>query len=166
MSIAVSNIIRFAAVIIVQVAILNHLHLTALLTPMLYIWCLLMLPIKLPKWAELLIGFALGLLMDVCTNTLGLQAFSCVLIAYLRPIILRNTVPDWERVLATPTMHEIGWGAYLKTIIPLTLLHHSIVILMQNFSFEGILYTVASIFLSSVIVILTMLVCDLFLHRP
>ena len=163
---AVSNILRFVVVIIVQVVLLNHLHFTPLLTPMLYVWCLLMLPVKLPKWAELLIGFGLGLLMDISTNTLGLQTFSCVLIAFLRPMILRNAVPDWERLLASPTMHEIGWGAYLKTVIPLTFLHHSIVILMQNFSLAGIEYTLANIFLSTIVAVLTMIVCDLFLYRP
>ena len=166
MNIVASNILRFVIVLTVQVVLINHLHLSALLTPLLYIWCLLLLPVKLPRRLELFVGFVTGLLMDICCNTLGLQAFSCTLIAFIRPYILRSTVPDWERLLSTPTMNEIGWGAYLKTIIPLTLLHHTIVIFLQNFSFAGIVYTIANILLSSVVVIFAMIVCDLLLYRP
>ena len=50
---------------VLQVLLINRLQLGGVCHPFIYILPLLTMPITLPRWADMLIGLAAGLLMDV-----------------------------------------------------------------------------------------------------
>lgn len=84
--------IRHTLVIIlislVQALVLNHIHLLHFATPMLIVYPLLMLRSDTALWALPCIGFAIGLVNDMFTNTPGIGAFSLTAIAMMRPRVL------------------------------------------------------------------------------
>ena len=59
---------------VLQVLLINRLQLGGVCHPFIYILPLLTMPITLPRWADMLIGLAAGLLMDVFCNSLGVHA--------------------------------------------------------------------------------------------
>ena len=59
----------------------------------LYISVILFLPNTLPVSGVIIIAFFIGLSVDVFSNTAGLHASACVLIAFLRSYILKILFP-------------------------------------------------------------------------
>ena len=59
------QIVRYIVVMMLQVLLFDQLQLWGACHPYIYILCLLMLPITLPRSADLLIGAAVGLIMDI-----------------------------------------------------------------------------------------------------
>jgi rod shape-determining protein MreD len=61
----ITSILRFVVLILVQVLILNNIHLGGYINPYLYVLFILLLPIETPKWAVLILAFFLGLGVDI-----------------------------------------------------------------------------------------------------
>ena len=75
------NIFSFIVLIVLQVLVLNNVQFLGFLNPYIYILFILSLPVKFPRWITLILGFVLGLIIDVFSNTIGTHAFATVLIA-------------------------------------------------------------------------------------
>ena len=83
----------FVVLCLVQVLILNHIHLFDVAIPLLYVYFTITFQRGTPKWMILLWSFALGLAIDVFSNTPGLASGSLTLIAVIQPYLLELFVP-------------------------------------------------------------------------
>ena len=83
----------FVVLCVVQILVLNHIHLFDVAIPLLYIYFAITFHRNYPKWAILLWCFALGLAIDVFSNTPGLAAGSLTLIGAIQPYLLEVFVP-------------------------------------------------------------------------
>ena len=88
-----NRLIMFVALWLAQVLILNRIHLFDVATPLLYVFFVITFRRSSPKWQILLWCFALGLLIDVFSNTPGLAAGSMTLMAVVQPYLLELFVP-------------------------------------------------------------------------
>ena len=79
--------------VMVQVLILNRVHLFGVATPLLYVYFVLQLERNTPRWAVMVWAFALGLSIDTFANTAGVTAGSLTLIGLLQPYVLGLFVP-------------------------------------------------------------------------
>ena len=124
------NILRFVVLLILQVLLFNHLNGWGLCHPYIYIMALICMPL-LPRWADMLIAFALGFVMDMFCSSLGIHTAACVLIAYLRPLLLAKMVQDPERVMQDVSVDTVGLSQFVRLTVALCLLHHGVVFLMD-----------------------------------
>ena len=133
MSDLVKNIFRLIVFILVQVYILDKIHLHRFVIPVLYYLFILWLPFSLSRISLLLIGFAAGLSLDYFTNTPGLHAAACVLIAYARPFIINLLTPkdSAEFNYREPSPRAMGWAPYTVYAFVMTLLHHTYLYLLE-----------------------------------
>lgn len=133
MSDLVKNIFRLIVFILVQVYILDKIHLHRFVIPVLYYLFILWLPFSLSRISLLLIGFATGLSLDYFTNTPGLHAAACVLIAYARPFIINLLTPkdSAEFNYREPSPRAMGWTPYTVYAFVMTLLHHTYLYLLE-----------------------------------
>ena len=154
MNIWISNILRFAICILLQVLIINNLNVMGICTPLLYVYFLIALPPQLPRWAELLIGAATGLIIDIFCNSLGINMAACVLVSYLRPLLLSAMVQEKQRLTETINSKNIGMATYLRLIAIIIAAHHTVVIMLDSFTFHYFYLTLLNIILSSVITFL------------
>jgi len=105
----------------------------------------------------LIIAFITGLAIDSVFNTGGIHAFSSVMVAYLRPFILRfiSNPYDLEQTVR-PGIKSIGFNNFVKYAAILLLVHNLAIVYLEVFSFS-------SFFLNFVIALintaLTLLVC-------
>ena len=83
----------FVVLCVIQILVLNHIHLFDIAIPLLYIYFAITFHRNYPKWAILLWCFALGLAIDVFSNTPGLAAGSLTLIGTIQPYLLEVFVP-------------------------------------------------------------------------
>lgn len=161
MNLWIENILRYLLLFMLQILLINHLQLLGVCHPCIYILFLLALPVSLPRWAELLIGFGTGLIMDIFCDSLGVHAAACTLIAYLRPLIIRKLVQENERITGTPDSGTFGHLTYIKYVVLLTLIHHTAVFCLAAFSWHNWWLTLLQIVVSSIVSIGLILGYDL-----
>lgn len=135
---------RFCLLVAVQALILNKINLrwwTApgsfpLFVPYLYPVLLLLLPFSTRIPVVMIVGFLLGLAVDVFSNTMGMHAAACVLMAYLRPNILTTLLPKHltEYGLLEPSVKVMGWVPFFTYAAVLFLAHHLLYFLLEFWS--------------------------------
>ena len=97
---ATRRILLFVLLILVQVLILNHIHLFGYATP-------------LPYVATLLVSFALGAVIDLFSNTPGAAMGSLTLIGLIQPPLLEVFVPRDSAEDLEPSMKTLGVNKFI-----------------------------------------------------
>ena len=78
----------FVVFCLLQVMILNHIHLFGFITPLFYVYFLLSFEYNYPRWGILLWAFVMGVILDTFTNTPGVAAASMTFVAFIQPYFL------------------------------------------------------------------------------
>lgn len=151
MNIWAENILRFVAVLSLQLLLIDHLQFLGICHPYIYLLFLLALPISISRWAELAIGFLTGAIMDMFANTPGVHIAACTAVAYCRPLLIKKIFSDSERLTGTPNGKSIGRITYLKYTSILVALHHILLFSLAAFSWHCWWITLAQIVVSSVV---------------
>jgi len=156
----------FILLILLQGLILNNVALFGYVNPYLYILFILFLPISTPKWLVLILGFFLGLSIDVFSSTLGLHTSATVFLAFCRPYVLKLIKPrdDYE-FGALPNIYHLGLIWYLTYISILVFLHHFFLFFIEAFKFSQFFDTLFRTILSSIFTIITILIVQLFSYK-
>ena len=136
---------------VLQVLLINRLQLGGVCHPFIYILPLLMMPITLPRWADMLIGLVAGLLMDVFCNSLGVHAAACIMLMYMRRHLIPLWVNDTERLTDIISMQTIGIAPFLKYTSLLVVAHHLMVFFLTAWTFQLWWYTLLTTLVSSII---------------
>jgi|SRR5574344_3094681 rod shape-determining protein MreD len=120
---------------LVQVLVLNRIHLLECATPLLYVYFVMGFPRNYPKWGVLLWSFVLGFILDTFSNTPGVSAASLTLIAAIQPyffnLFIQQDAPD-DMI---PSVASIGWGKYSFYAFVLVLLYSLVFFTLETFSF-------------------------------
>ena len=147
------NWLRYIGILVLllflQVFVLDNLHWLGLVHPFVYLWAFMMLPIELPRWLQMVIGAAIGMIMDMFTHAPGIHMAACVMVAYLRPLLVERYVQDIDRMKGAVTISAIGSGNYHRLLAVLVVVHHTIVFMLEAFTFSHFGFTLLQIILSS-----------------
>ncbi len=128
------NFLRFFLLVLIQVVLLKNIIIYNLNIPFLYILFIFLLPFKTPKWLLFLLSFLIGLLVDVFSNTLGLHAAACTVIAFLRILYISVTVQnDSLETETTPHLSTMGFRWFFFYALLLTFAHHFCLYMFEVF---------------------------------
>lgn len=153
----IKHITRLVAALLLQILLIGNLQLMGVCEPFIYIVFLLMMPTRFPAWADMLIGAALGLVMDIFCNSLGIHMGAAVLICYLRQPIIQNLVMDYDRLKGEISSATIGMENYIKYATVLTVIYHTVVFAVSAWSMAHIGLTLLTIVVSSIISLILIL---------
>ena len=152
------NIKRFVFLILLQVMILNHVQWGGFINPYVYILFIMMLPLETPRWMMLMLALLTGLLIDMFGNTGGIHAAATVLIAFLRPDVLRLVSPREDYDSETPlTPQRMGLKWFITYSSIMVLIHHFAFFYIEVFRFSEFFITFFKVILNSVITMLIIL---------
>ena len=168
MSNLIKNIIRFCLFILAQVFILNQIPpLHQLVTPYVYFLFILWLPFKMGRRMQMLLAFALGFALDCFSNSYGMHAAACVLIAYLRPFLINLLISQEgaESNYNEPSVQSMGFTPYLTYVTILTFIHHSFLYFLQALQTGGYFYFFLKSLVSTAISLLLILLLELLFPR-
>ncbi len=126
--------------LVVQVVVLNRIHLFSCATPMLLVYAIVLFPLTVPRWASLFMGFFMGLVSDIFTNTPGVAAITLTFISFIQPALLRAILPQDVVENTKPTLKNLGWKKYVLYSGTLTTVHCLLVVLLENFAFSRLLW--------------------------
>lgn len=120
---------------LLQVLILNNVHIAGYATPFLCIYLILKFESDTPRNALMLWAFFLGLTVDVFSDTPGMNAAATVLLAFLRPTFLRLFVPRDTLDSIVPAIRTMGVSPFLKYLVVSVVVHHGVLLTIEYFSF-------------------------------
>lgn len=83
------NIVRFFVLVTLQIVVLNQINFGGWVNPYLYVLFIILYPINSNKFGFIAASFALGLLIDIFSDSGGVHATACLMLAYFRPVFLR-----------------------------------------------------------------------------
>lgn len=153
----------FLILCFVQVFVLNNIVLHGLLTPFPYILFILFLPLAMGRVSILLLSFFLGLTVDLLTGTGGIHASASVLIAFIRPSILKSITNESKfDDLDAPNMNRLGIIPFLIYVFILALIHHLALFFIDAYTFTNFFYTFFKAFLSAILTLVFVLIYSFF----
>ena len=159
------NIVRFFFLIFFQVLILNHINLSGYINPYFYIYFILLLPFDTPKWMLLIVAFLLGLSVDFFTNTIGLNAAACVMMAFARPLVISAISSGPESLLGdTPSLRNQGLKWFLYYSVILIFIHHFTLFFLEIFRLSEFMATLIRVLLSSAFTLLLVLISEYLIY--
>lgn len=142
--------IQLLVCMLLQLLLVNHLQLGGLCHPFIYLVGLLLMPITLPQWANMLIGATVGLMIDITANSIGVHMSACVALMFSRYYLLDRFVADKERLNGEISSESLGISNWLKYSVILVLMHHILVFTLTEWSLDHWLHLVLEITISSI----------------
>jgi rod shape-determining protein MreD len=160
------NIIRFLVLVLAQILVLNNIQVSGYIVPYIYVLFILLLPFEIPGWMLLLTGFALGITVDLFTQTPGMHASATVFMAFLRPWVLEMSAPrDGYEAGTFPRLYYMGFQWFLRYTVILVLAHHFMLFYIEVFRFSEFFSTLLRVLLSSLFSVILIMLSQYFIYR-
>ncbi len=156
---------RYIVVMLLQVLLFDQLQLLGVCHPYIYILCLMMMPITLPHSADMFIGAAVGLVMDVFCNSLGIHTASCIFLMFIRPYLLGAIVNDKDRLNEQISLHTLGMDGLMKYTVILVVIHHMMVFLLAAWSWSHIGFVLIETIVSSIVTVFIIIGYNILKYR-
>lgn len=132
-----------------QVFIFNHVNFLGSYQPYIYIVFVLFYPPYANRYLLIFLAFILGLTIDILEYTGGIHTFAITFVAFYRNSIIKllSGKVNFEMEYFNFNLFSISqWIFYMAILI---LFHHSILLLLENFKFTGILNVLTNALISS-----------------
>jgi len=168
MNLFVKNIIRFSLFILVQVFVLDKIHLHQMVTPYLYFLFIIWLPFRMGRTQQMLLAFVLGFAMDSFRHHPGFHTAACVLIAYIRPFLVNILIPQEgaDSNYEEPSFKSLGGILpYMVFISVLTFIHHGWLFLLEAWQFGNIWYFLVKTVLSTLLSLFLIFITEMLFTR-
>ena len=142
---------NFIGLVLLQVLILNNIEFSGYINPYLYVLFILALPFETPNWVLLVLAFIMGFTIDLFSNTLGMNTFATVLMAFTRPYLLKVIAPREGYEIGTrPGAKFFGFEWFIKYSLILVLVHHFSLFYIEAFKWQLFFSTFLRVILSTI----------------
>jgi len=166
MYIIARNIVRFLVVILFQVLVMDNVMINGYMIPYIYLLFILLMPFETPRWTQLVLGFLLGMGIDLFLNTPGMHTAATVLVAFIRPYLLNLLAPrDGYDTDSFPRIHYYGFLWFLKYTLIIVVIHHFLLFYLEVFQLKDFLSTLLRVILSSILSTSTIILSQYFVFR-
>jgi rod shape-determining protein MreD len=155
------QIVRMVVIVLLQVLLFDHLQIAGWGVPMVYVLVLMNLPVQIPRWLEMCIGLAIGLLFDIWNSSLGVNMAACIGFSFLRRILLSNIIQDVERVKGEVCSASVGRFEYIKSLAFLVLVHHLTIFALEAWSWSNWWMVLVNTLISSILTIVIIIGYDI-----
>lgn len=160
-----TRIAWFIGLVLVQALLLNNISLFGLATPFVYIYFLLVVDRDADRNALMVMAFLLGLAVDVFSNTPGVNAGASVLVAFIRPGLLRLFSPRDEYENFEPGIYTLGIWAFVRYATIVAFLHHTALFFLETFSTANIGYLSLRILCSTLLTMMLVMSIEFVRHK-
>ena len=147
-----------ALLLIVQLLILNHLHLFGYATPLIIGYMIICMETGVSRMAHLWWGFSMGLIFDIFSNTMGMGAASLTLLAMMKPYMLKLFMPRDIVESFKPTIQNMSLSRYIWYTLSCMALLHGCFYFLEAFTLSDLLLTIGAI-IGGTVIATTISVC-------
>lgn len=160
------NIFRFFFLVLLQVLILNNIQFSKFINPYLYVLFILLMPFESPPWLVMALSFFLGFSVDAFSHTLGMHTSASILLAFLRPYVLKVIAPrDGYEPGTFPRIYYYGFEWFLKYALVLVLAHHLMLFYTEVFRISAFFSTMLRALLSTIFSVFLIMISQYIVFR-
>lgn len=131
------NLARFILLLAAQIVIFNNIDLFGYINPYPYILFILLYPVNTNRARLLIASFLLGLTVDLFSNSGGVHAASCLILAYVRPSFFKFSFGlsyEYQTIKINDRLSPERFTFILISILT----HHTILFFLEFFKFTFI----------------------------
>jgi hypothetical protein len=144
------QVISFFIYLFYQVLILKNIVLFNTAFCFLYVAYLFFLPVETNPLIMMLAGLLMGTAIDMFYDSLGLHAFACVFVMYIRTYWLSLITPQGGyNTSDTPSIAIHGLQWFLVYTVPLVFIHHALLFFIEAGGFGMFWFTLWKVFTST-----------------
>lgn len=122
-----------------QVLICNHIAIFNVAVPIIFIYFIIRLPISMGNGWLFTLAFLMGLSIDIFSDTLGVNALSCTLLAALkRPVYYAYVPRDDKTQYLIPSLSSLGVGTYCKFLVSMIGIYCLLVFSIEYFNLADV----------------------------
>lgn len=139
----------FLGLVLLQVLVLNQMHIGGYATPFFYIYFILKFNSRVGRNELILWAFTLGLTVDVFGNTPGMNAAVATCLAFFRNSMMQLvTLRDLDEGFR-PGIKSLGFSSFFRYSLLSSALFCSLLLLIDTFSFFDLTVLVIKIITST-----------------
>lgn len=150
----------FISLILLQVLLLNNIHIAGYATPFLYIYFILKFDSDTSRNELMLWAFFMGLFIDIFSNTPGMNAAASVFLAFIRPSLLRLFTPRDIIDGIEPSFKSMGVSSFLKYMVVSVFVQSAVLLTIEFFSFSNILLLLLRVFACTLLTVSCMIAVE------
>jgi rod shape-determining protein MreD len=158
------NIFRFVLLLALQILVFNNMNFGGYVSAFPYILFIILYPVNGNKSNLLIASFFLGLIMDLFSNSGGVHATACVLLAYLRPYFFKFSF-GLSYEYQTIKLNDVLTPERFTFILLAVTTHHVTLFLLESFQITFFLDVLLRTLLSTLFTILTCIIL-IYLIKP
>lgn len=157
----ISYTFLFLALVLVQALMMNHIVLFNCAVCFIFIYFLIKLPINLSTNLVLTLGFLLGLTVDMFSDTPGLNALVCTILASLkRPVFFAYVQHDDQNRNISPSIGTMGLLSFCKYAFSMSAIFCLLLFFVEFINFENIVGILIKAGASSVFTFIVLVAID------
>ena len=142
----------FVLLVVLQLIIFNNIEFSGYVNPYVYLMFILILPVSIPSWILLLLGFLTGFVIDIFTGTMGVHTFATVIASFVRPWVLSlNVTAEAAEGDMSPSSYRSGLRWFLIYTATVVLVHHLALFFVEIFSLRHFFHTLLRVLLSTAV---------------
>ena len=150
----------FLGLVLLQVLVLNQVHIGGYATPFFYIYFILKFNSRVGRNNLMLWSFFLGLTVDVFSNTPGMNAAVATCLAFFRaPLMRLVTLRDMDEGFR-PGVKSLGFSSFFRYTLLTCTLFCSLLLMIDTFSFFNLPVLLFKIVTSTIATVLCVLCAE------
>lgn len=131
--------VLFLVMILVQVLICNHIALFNVAVPLVFIYFIIRLPIGINLSLLFTLAFLLGFSVDLFSDTLGVNALACTLLAVMKkPMFYAYVQRDDRSEETVPCLSSLGAATYSKFLLTMVTAYCVMAFTIEYFNFADV----------------------------
>lgn len=158
------NISRFILLLTAQIIIFNNMNFLGFISPFPYILFIILYPVNGNKSGLILASFLLGIIIDMFSNSGGIHATACLILASIRPYIFKFSF-GLSYEYQTIKLNDVLTPERFSFILLSVVIHHFTLFLLEAFEFSFFLDVLLRTLLSSVFTIILCIII-IYLIKP
>jgi len=158
------NIFRFILLLAVQIIIFDNMTFLGYIMPLPYILFIILYPVNSNKPSLLISSFLLGLTMDFFSNSGGIHATACVILAFYRPFLFKfafGVSYEYQTIKLNESLTPERFSFILLAVV----MHHFTLFILEAFQVSFIWDILIRTLLSTVFTIISCIII-IYLIKP
>ncbi|MCV6629938.1 MAG: rod shape-determining protein MreD [Flavobacteriaceae bacterium] len=129
------NIVRFFGLLLAQIILFNHIYFLGYLNPLVYLLYVAWFPVHHNRTQFILSSFALGMLLDISSDSMAINTAAILVVAYIRPAVLRFVFGvNYE--FQSFKLYNTSFTQKSVYLFILILTHHLLIFSLEIFDFN------------------------------
>ena len=158
----ITYLISFFVYIVLQTVLLNKIVISNLAFCFFYIGFLIYLPFNVSRIALLILGFLIGFIIDIFGDTIGIHMIACTLLMFVKPYWQQASLGDIGELTGFISMKGVSVIRLMVYTIPLLLLHHLTIFILDAIGVGFQYEIVFKVILSTIFTFFVLLIIQLF----